>query len=69
MNSQIKNRQRKLTDQVHNATFKKKQTVISVMKGNYCKNNGSLLVCKKTYKNYKIVRKYENYKLSPNPVI
>ncbi len=52
MNSQIKNRQRKLTDQVHNATFKKKQTVISVMKGNYCKNNGSLLVCKKTYKNY-----------------
>ena len=22
------------------------------MKGNYCKNYGSLLVCKKTYKNY-----------------
>ena len=37
---------------MHNTTFQKKQTVISVMKGNYCKNNGSLLVCKKTYKNY-----------------
>ena len=37
---------------MHNTTFQKKQTVISVMKGNYCKNYGSLLVCKKTYKNY-----------------
>ena len=37
---------------MHNTTFQKKKNVISVMKGNYCKNYGSLLVCKKNYKNY-----------------
>ena len=28
MNSQIKNRQRKLTDQVHNTTFQKEKTIM-----------------------------------------